>query len=121
MKLEELKYLIEDRFLDIVVKILQPSPEKLRLILKDGSFIDIRISQTFKNRFDFHLERRHIDNTIYRYDNFPDLKFKNLKTFPYHFHKKKENKVENSPFRKKLPYAFIDFMEFVRKEMNKRS
>jgi hypothetical protein len=62
-----------------------------------------------------------IDNTIYKYDNFPDLKFKNLKTFTYHFHKKKENKVENFPFRKKLPYAFIDFMEFVRKEMNKKS
>jgi hypothetical protein len=58
MKLEELKYLIEDQFLNIVVEILQSSPEKLRLILKDGSFIDIRISQKFKNRFDFHWERK---------------------------------------------------------------
>jgi len=121
MKLKDLKYLVEDYFLDIVVEILQPSLEKLRLILKDRSFIDIRASQRFKNRFDFHWERRHIDNTIYRYDNFPGLRFKNPKTFSYHFHRKKENKVENSPFRKKLPYVLIDFMEFVRREINKKS
>ena len=33
-----------------------------------------------KNRFDFHWERTHIDKTIYRYDNFPDAKFKKIKT-----------------------------------------
>jgi hypothetical protein len=120
MKLEGLKSIIEDSFLDIVIEILEPSPEKLRLIMKDGSFIDIRISQRIKDRFDFHWERRHIDKTIYRYDNFPNTRFRSIETFPYHFHIKQENRVKKSPFRKKLPEALIDFMEFVRKKMKEK-
>ena len=109
MGLKDLRAIIEDQFLDIVIKILEPSPDKLRLILKDGSFIDIRVSQKIKNRFDFHWERRHLEKAIYRYDNFSNTRFKYLKTFPFHFHKKKEDKVVASPFRRKLPGAFIDF------------
>lgn len=120
MTLEELKSVIEDRFLDIVTEILEPSFDKVRVILKDKSFIDLRVSQKIKNRFDFHWERRHLDKTIYRYDNFPNTRFKHLKTFPYHFHKKKENKVIESPFGKRLPDALIDFMEFVRQTMLKK-
>jgi len=59
MTLKDIRFIIEDRFLDIVTEILEPSPDKLRLIVKDGSFIDIRVSQKIKNRFDFHWERRH--------------------------------------------------------------
>lgn len=114
MQLQEIKSIIEDQFLDFVVEIFNPSPEKLRLILKDKSFIDIRISSTVTGRFDFHWEKTHIDGTIYRYDNFPDTKFKKLKTFPCHFHQQKDNKVVASPFAKTLPKAFIDFMLFVR-------
>lgn len=115
--LKEASKIIENQFLDIVQDILLPSEEKLRLILKDESFIDIRISQKAKNRFDFHWERGHIDKTIFRYDNFPDTRFKKLKTFPYHFHFQKENKVVESNFRKSLPSALIDFMKFVRNKM----
>lgn len=117
MRLKHLKSAIQNQFLDIVIDFTDPSPDKLRLILKDKSFIDIRISQDIKGRFDFHWERRQINGTIYRYDNFPDTKFKKLKTFPCHFHIKKENKVAESPFSKTLPEALIDFMQFVRKEM----
>ncbi|MBU4331683.1 hypothetical protein KKD19_02530 [Patescibacteria group bacterium] len=115
--LEDLQSIAKDQFLDIVVDIIKPSPDKLRLILKDKSFIDIRLSQKIKNRFDFHWERRHLDKTIYRYDNFPDTRFKRIKTFPCHFHKGKDNQIIESPFRKKFPGAFSDFMEFVRKTM----
>ncbi|MEK7172933.1 MAG: DUF6516 family protein [Patescibacteria group bacterium] len=119
MELSEIQFVVEDQFLDIAIEISKPSPEKLRLILRDKSFVDIRLSQNVKNRFDFHWERTHIDNTIYRYDNFPDTKFKKLETFPCHFHFQKENKVIVSPFSKNLPNAFVDFMEFVRQEMGK--
>jgi len=120
MKLQEAQIIIEDQFLDIVIEIFKPSPEKLRLILKDKSFVDIRLSQNVKNRFDFHWERVHINNTIYRYDNFPDIKFKKIKTFPFHFHQKTEFKVVASPFSKNLPKALIDFMAFIRRELNKK-
>lgn len=118
MTKEEIQRIVEDRFSDTVVEILEPSPEKVRLFLRDASFVDIRVSQKIKNRFDFHWERRHVDGTIYRYDNFPDTKFKKLLTYPYHFHEKKEGVAKNSPFHTKLPYAFIDFMEFVQKTKN---
>ena len=105
----------------LATKILEPSPEKVRFVLQDKSFVDIRISQRIRNRFDFHWERRHVDGTIYRYDNFPDTKFKKLSTYPYHFHEKKEAMAKSSPFRMKLPDAFIDFMEFVRKNAKESS
>lgn len=117
--LKKARRIIENQFLDIVQDIISPSEEKLRVILKDESFIDIRISQKAKNRFDFHWERKHIDNSIYRYDNFPDTSFKKLKTFPCHFHYGKENKVVESNFRKSLPSALIDFMIFVRDKMKR--
>ena len=114
MTLEEVRSFAQDRFADIIEEIIEPSPEKVRFVLQDGSFVDIRISQRAKNRFDFHWERRHVDGTIYRYDNFPDMKFKRLKTFPHHLHRGKEEVVISAPFRRSLPYAFLDFMEFVR-------
>ncbi len=117
--LTEARRVIENQFLDIVQDIFLPSEEKLRIILKDKSFVDIRISQKAKNRFDFHWERRHIDKTFFRFDNFPDTRFKKLKTFPHHLHFKKENKVIESKFRKSFPFILIDFMEFVRNQMNK--
>lgn len=119
MTLEDVNFITRNQFLDIVIEILQPSSEKLRLIIKDKSFIDIRLSQKIEGRFDFHWERKHIDKTIYRYDNFPDKKFNKLSTFPCHFHDKQDDVVKESPFSQKLPVAFIDFMNFVRKTLQK--
>lgn len=120
MTIQDLQSIVQDRFLDIVVDILSPSPEKLRLIFKDKSFADLRSSRKIKNRFDFHWERQHLDGTIYRYDNFPDVRYKRLKTFPFHFHNGAESKVSPNPFSNKLPQGFIDFMEFVRKKLKKQ-
>lgn len=119
--LGDLKEIIEDEFLDIIKDILRPSEEKLRVVLKDKSFIDLRLSQKVKNRFDFHWERRHIDGNIFRYDNFPDVRFKNLKSFPEHFHYKKESKVIEAKFQKLPEQGFKDFMNFVRDYLKKKS
>ncbi|MCK5122958.1 MAG: hypothetical protein KAQ87_02315 [Candidatus Pacebacteria bacterium] len=116
--LKIIEKIVQDNFLDIVTDILKPSEEKLRIILKDESFIDARISQTVHNRFDFHWERRHLDKTIFRYDNFPDTRFKHLKGFPCHLHFQKEDKVVEAKFRKSLPFAFVDFMKFVKEKFN---
>ena len=117
--LEALKEIIEDEFLDIVEDILKPSEEKLRVVLKDRSFIDVRLSQKVKDRFDFHWERRHINGNIFRYDNFPDIRFKHLKIFPYHFHYKKENKVIEAKFKKSPKQGFKNFMNFVKDYLRK--
>ncbi len=117
--LETLKEIIEEEFLDIVKDVFKPSEEKLRVILKDNSFIDIRLSQKIKNRFDFHWERRQINGKIFRYDNFPDIHFKHLKSFPEHFHYQKENKVIEINFKKSPKQGFKDFMNFVKNYLPK--
>lgn len=117
LSLQELSSIIQDNFLDIVQDIVFPTENKLRIILTDKSFVDIFLSEKLLNGFSFHWERSSQNNAIYRYDNYPDPKWKKVKTFPYHFHFQKENKVIDSPFAKTLPKAFIDFMLFVRKKL----
>ena len=88
---------------------------KLRIILIDGSFIDIHVSQKLKNRFSFHWECK--DEKIFRYDNFPDKKARKVKTFPYHFHYKKQDDILENPFPEDLENGFREFLRFVEKQM----
>ncbi len=67
---------------------------KLRIILKDKSFIDVNISTKLKDKFGFHWETKNSLNEIYRFDNFPDPKWANLKSFPFHFHFKIQENVQ---------------------------
>jgi hypothetical protein len=87
---------------------------KLRIILMDNSFIDVFLSEKLPDRFGFHWERMDQSGTIYRYDNVPDKKWKNLSTYPYHFHRDSQDTVEDSPFPQKPIDGFRAFMEFVR-------
>jgi len=48
MTREEIRNIAEDRFSDIILEILEPSPEKVRFLLQDQSFVDIRVSQKVK-------------------------------------------------------------------------
>jgi spore cortex formation protein SpoVR/YcgB (stage V sporulation) len=86
---------------------------KLRIISKDQSFIDVYLSQTIKDKFGFHWETKNKANQIFRYDNVPDKSWKNVTTFPFHFHNSSEQNVEASPFPLKLPEGFRAFMNFV--------
>ena len=71
-------------FSDIVVAILPRLNSfgrvtKLRIILKDKNFIDVRwhVSEIYS----IHWERRHINGTIFRYDNAPHhVGIKNVST-----------------------------------------
>ena len=121
LSLQELASLSQDAFLDIIQDIIFPTENKLRIILKDKSFIDIFLSEKLLNGFSFHWERSYQNNTIYRYDNYPDPNWEKVKTFPFHFHFQKENKVIASPFSKTLPKVFVDFMEFVRQEIGEKA
>ena len=87
--------------------------EKLRLFLKDTSYVDVWLSRTLQDRFGFHWERRHLDDTFYRYDNFPDTAWHDVKTYPRHFHNGSQNAVEPAPFSEDLTEGFRDFLHFV--------
>jgi hypothetical protein len=56
--------------------------DKLRVFIRDGSIVDIWFSKKISGRFSYHWERRQIDGGIYRHDNFPDPRWKEVATFP---------------------------------------
>jgi len=87
---------------------------KLRIMLLDGGFVDVWLSKKIANRFGFHWEHK-VTNLSYRYDNFPDTKWSNVSTFPYHFHDgSQDNVVDSSRFARDIVEGFRDFMNWVR-------
>ena len=110
--LETIRRIAEVEFESIVI-FSETLGKKLRLYLSDQSFIDIYVSQTIKNRFAFHWERQHLDGKIYRFDNYPDIRWKEVKGFPYHFHDGKQNKVIKAGFPQEIIAGFRNFMHFV--------
>jgi hypothetical protein len=90
---------------------------KLRIILSDKSFIDVNISSKLNDKFGFHWETKNTLNEIYRIDNFPDIKWSHLQSFPFHFHVKEQNNVVEYPFSKDIITAFREFMDFVKDKL----
>lgn len=113
--------IVRARFLDIVQQVYYPADHKLRLIVIDDSYVDLFLSLTVKNIFAFHWERWHIDQTIFRYDNYPHKKWQKVKSYPYHLHYQSEARVIAAPFHHVPDKALVDFLEFVRAELKKRS
>jgi len=91
---------------------------KLRVLLKDTSYVDVWCSRKLIKRFGFHWERRHLDGRIYRYDNFPDTKWSGVSTFPFHFHDGDQDTVVTAPFAPELEQGFREFMAFVERTMS---
>jgi len=94
--------------------------DKLRIHLKDGSFIDIWFSKKIEGRYAYHWERRHIDGKIYRHDNIPHKRWRSVKTFPKHFHNDSEGNVCESLIRDDPTNAVREFLTFARRIVNKK-
>ena len=82
---ERLREIAEVEFADIVVEAFSPGINELRIILTDGSFVDVWFSLKLQGRYSFHWERQAIDGTIYRHDNAPHRRWEAVATFPRHF------------------------------------
>lgn len=111
--LDNLARIAEIEFSDIVdaTEIMET---KLRIMLLDGGFVDVWLSEKLANRFGFHWEHK-VTDLSYRYDNFPDTKWSNVSTFPYHFHDgSQDNVVDSSRFARDIVEGFRDFMNWVR-------
>jgi len=65
-------------------------------------------------RFSYHWERRHIDGTMYRHDNFPDTNWKEVSTYPKHFHNGSQDGVDESHIEDDPITALRQFMDFAR-------
>ena len=111
--LDNLARIAEIEFSDIVdaTEIMET---KLRIMLPEGGFVDVWLSEKLANRFGFHWEHK-VTDLSYRYDNFPDTKWSNVSTFPYHFHDgSQDNVVDSSRFARDIVEGFRDFMNWVR-------
>ena len=110
--LHQIRRIAEVEFSHLLTDV-QPFGSKLRVFIRDGSFVDVWVSEKVAARFGFHWDRGHLDGTLYRYDNFPDALWQTLETFPYHFHNGSQDKVEASTFPTDLLPAFRAFMTFL--------
>lgn len=89
--------------------------DKFRVFIRDGSIVDIWFSKKIPGRFSYHWERRQIDGKIYRHDNFPDPRWKEVATFPKHFHNGSQNRVQESKINNDPASGVREFMDFIRK------
>lgn len=114
--IDDLKRIAEVEFANIVRETFFVN-YKLRIILIDDSFIDVHLSQSIPNKFSFHWECMNSTEVLYRYDNFPDKRWRTVSTYPHHFHVGSQDIVEASPFPLNSIDGFRAFMEFVWEKM----
>ena len=85
-------------------------PWKLRLYLCDSSLIDVHFS--IRGKYSFHWDRRLTTNKIYRHDNAPHQRWKDIATFPKHFHNGSEDTVVPSHIPDNPELALREFLSF---------
>ncbi|MGC9523726.1 MAG: toxin-antitoxin system TumE family protein [Anaerolineae bacterium] len=114
---ERLRTIAEIEYTDIVADVLIHNLNTLRVILRDGSFVDIWYSLKLVDRYSYHWERRAIDGTIFRHDNAPHQRWEQMGSFPKHFHNGSEEKVEASSISSDPETALREFLDFVRSKL----
>ena len=92
-------------------------PWKLCLYLCDGSFIDIYYS--IKCKYAYHWDRRLTKDQIFRHDNAPHQRWKDIPTFPKHFHNGSEDIVIPSYLSDNPEIALREFLNFTIKHIAK--
>ena len=111
---ERLREIAEVEFVDIVVEAVIPDINELRIILTDGSFVDVWFSLKLQGHYSFHWERRALDGKIFRHDNAPHKRWESVATFPRHFHDGSETNVSASYLSEVPEQALREFLAFVR-------
>lgn len=86
------------------------APLKLRLHVRDGTFIDVWLSPD-QQRYAYHWEQRARRGLLHRHDNAPD--HPEVATYPKHFHNGDDSTVEESHIPNDPPDALRYFLRFV--------
>ena len=118
---EELAQIAEKEFGDIITERQlfyrrAAIPIKLRLHVRDGTYIDIWANIS-SGRYAYHWEQRAVRGLIFRHDNAPD--HPNISTFPKHFHDGSEENIHPSEISSNPQSAIREFLNFVRKKLRK--
>ncbi|HSN74601.1 MAG TPA: DUF6516 family protein [Anaerolineae bacterium] len=116
---ESLIRISQAEFPDVVTRAIyiggtSSSPNKLRLILVDGSFMDIWLSA--EGDYAYHWERRRQTGQMYRWDNAPH--HPTISTFPAHFHDGDEATIQESSLSAAPSIAVRAILEFIRIQLN---
>lgn len=110
---EKLKEIAEIEFGAIVEDVLVTDINELRIVLIDGSYIDLWFSLKLRGRYSYHWERKFINGSIFRHDNAPHMRWKDIPTFPKHFHNGSEDIVISSRIADSPELALKEFLTFV--------
>lgn len=113
VNIEKLAQIAEIEFSEIVDEVIFDL-NRMRIILKERSYIDIWYSLSNIGRYAYHWERKIVDGTIYRHNNAPHKKWERISTFPKHFHNGNEDKVETSEIPDEPEKAIRYFLTFVK-------
>lgn len=111
--LQHLRAVAEREYPDIVES-TEIVRDKLRVALRDGSYIDFWWSVALSGRYAHHWERKHIDGTIFRHDNIPHLRWAELSSFPRHFHRGRPDDVTESGLPEEPEAGLRQFLDFAR-------
>ncbi|MDQ5768384.1 toxin-antitoxin system TumE family protein [Thiothrix subterranea] len=114
MNMPLLQDIVEREFPDIISSTVLGEVNELRIFLSDGSFVDVWLSLKLNGRYSYHWERRALDNTVYRHDNAPHLKWQSVSTFSKHYHDGSEGNVTASYISDDPEMAVREFLLFVR-------
>lgn len=117
----DLAWIAETEFRDLVAEVFLPDINQWRISLHEESFIDVWYSLKLPGRYSYHWERRAIDGTIHRHDNAPHEKWKNISTYPAHFHDGSEANVVESWISTDPETALRQFLSFVRTKRHSES
>jgi len=117
VNLHRLSQIAIEEFPDIVVA-TTITRDKLRILLRDSSYIDFWWSSNIPGRFAHHWERTHVDGTIYRHDNMPHPRWQYVATFPQHCHEGDQSQVVDSLLPPDPPEAALRaFLTFARQKL----
>ena len=105
-------------FADIVVDTVlvggtSLSPNKLRLVLVDRSYLDVWLSQD--GDYAYHWEQRKQRGRLYRWDNAPH--HPHVRTFPDHMHDGSEQALVESSLDPVPQAALRKILDFVRRHL----
>jgi len=90
------------------------NPDKLRLFITDGSFLDIWLSSD--GDYSYHWERRGQSGEIFRWDNAPH--HAHISTFPDHFHKGDAQTVTKSELSSSPQVALHQILTFIQQKVS---
>ncbi len=102
-----------------IVEYAEIKEDRPRLHIIDDSFIDIWFSRKIPCKYAFHWERRHLDNTVYRWDNAAHKKLKGLMTFPHHFHEGSQDNVRPFKPEETVEDTLKNILEYVKQKIKR--